>query len=411
MTEDNNKQIDKQTEIRELLHFQLFYNQRKILATWILAGVIAAMFLLEELFGGSNNIAVLVKMGANVSERVEAGEYWRLMTCVFLHAGYMHIILNTYVLFALGGFFNRILGDAVYLTVFLVSGITGSLASTFLGKAQVSVGASGAIWGLFGASLAVSFIKNPLIPEIIRLSMRRVTLINLAINLGVSFLPMVDIWAHIGGGIGGFLVSLGIILGPTSPNYVRLRARVFQGLALILSLAYALSIGIAMYKFKPWVNQLTIPLEERALPGVPFSLSLPAGLKMIPGPANQALQATFTFGDLKLDQVAIELHLINQGVIGETLDDAWLSEQRNKLLREQAVSASVKKSIDLRKEDFGDLLFFQQELKNKLSVYNYIFIRDNYLVKLILVTDVATKQLVVENMARKIIGSLKKKNE
>ena len=206
MTENN-----KQSEVQELLHFQLFYSQRKIIATWALAGVIATMFLLEELFGGSTNTALLIKMGADVSKLVAAGQYWRLMTCVFLHAGWMHVLLNTYVLFALGGFFNKILGDAVYLSVFLVSGITGSLASTFLGKAQVSVGASGAIWGLFGASLAISFIKNPLIPEIIRLSMRRVTLINLAINLGVSFLPMVDIWAHIGGGVGGFLVSLGIL--------------------------------------------------------------------------------------------------------------------------------------------------------------------------------------------------------
>jgi rhomboid protease GluP len=403
---ENSNNLNNQAEMRELLHFQLFYRQRKIIATWALAGIIAFMFLLEEIFGGSTNTALLVKMGANVSELVAAGQYWRLMTCVFLHAGYMHVLLNTYVLFALGGFFNRILGDAVYLSVFLISGITGSLASTFLGKAQVSVGASGAIWGLFGASLAISFIKNPLIPEIVRLSMRRVTLINLAINLGVSFLPMVDIWAHIGGGVGGFLVSLGIITGPSSPNFIRMRAWFFRVLAVLFSLAYALSIGIAMVKFKPWVNELALPFERITLPGVPFSLSLPPALKITPGVKNQTNNATFTFGNLKFNNITIELHLINESVLQESLNDDWLSMQRNKLLKEPGLSADVKKSIDLRKESFGNLLFFQQELKNKLNIYNYIFIRDNYLVKLILIFDTKTKQVVVENMARKIIESL-----
>lgn len=310
---------DKQAEIRDLMHFQLFYSQRKIKATWALGAVIVIMFFLEELFGGSTNVATLVRMGADVPDRVRAGEYWRLMSCVFLHAGYMHVILNTYVLFALGGFFNRILGDAVYLSVFFISGLTGSLASIFLGKAQVSVGASGAIWGLLGASLAISFIKNPLIPEVVRLSMRRVTLINLALNLGVSFLPMVDIWAHVGGGVGGFLVSLGIITTPDSPNIIRIRTRVYQIIAVIFSLAYALSLGIAMAKFKPWVNQFTTPFQEISLPNTPFSLSIPSGLEMTSGPTNQEKNATFSFGNLKFDQLVVELQIIHESIITEPL--------------------------------------------------------------------------------------------
>lgn len=405
MTENLDK---KQSEIKELVSFQLFYSGRKIKATWCLAVIIAIMFLLEELFGGSTNTAVLVKMGADVTELVRGGEYWRLMTCVFLHAGFMHVFLNTYVLFALGGFFNKILGDSIYLTVFLFSGITGSLASAFIAKPQVSVGASGAIWGLFGASLAISFIKNPLIPEVVRLSMRRVTLINLAINLGVSFLPMVDIWAHIGGGVGGFLISLLIIADPKSAQAQVIKKWFFNITAFFLVLIYVVSFVFAISQSRPWVNQFNAELSLVNLPAMPFVVGVPQGLSMTPGAANNAQKASFSFGDLKYDSLAIELNIISEQVIGEKLDNKWLEIQRTKLLNDAQLEASVKKTLDLRKEELRNILFFQQDFKNKLVVYNYLFVDHNYLVKLILVMRSEEKQVVAENLAKKIIASFKK---
>jgi rhomboid protease GluP len=141
--------MNEQSQARELLSFQIFYSTRQIKATWALALVIALMFFLEEIFGGSTTISTLIKMGANDKELVREGQYYRLLTSVFLHAGYLHVIVNTYVLFALGGFFNRILGDSKFLTLFLFSGICGSISSTLLGGASVSVGAQ----VLSGASL------------------------------------------------------------------------------------------------------------------------------------------------------------------------------------------------------------------------------------------------------------------
>jgi len=135
------EQFDR-AQVKEIIRFQMTYNKRQIKATWVLSVIIVGLFLLEEWFGGSQNIAVLVRMGANVSARVREGEYFRLLSSVFLHAGFLHVFFNTYVLFALGGFFNRILGESRYLTVFLVSGITGSITSVFFGKSAVSVGAS-----------------------------------------------------------------------------------------------------------------------------------------------------------------------------------------------------------------------------------------------------------------------------
>src|ERR1700688_2944215 len=154
---DQNNQ--KLAELSDLMSFQAFYSRRQIKATWAIAAAMVLMYLLEEFLGGSTNTAVLIRMGANVSSLVKDGEYYRLATSVFLHSGILHIFFNTYVLFALGGFFNRILGESQYAALFFISGIVGSLASIFVGKSTVSVGASGAIWGLFGASLALSFVK------------------------------------------------------------------------------------------------------------------------------------------------------------------------------------------------------------------------------------------------------------
>lgn len=115
---------------KEIINFQISYNRKKIKSTWAIAILIISMFLLEEYFGGQH-ISVLIKMGANVNIKVKEGEYFRLFTSVFLHAGFMHVFFNTYVLFALGGFFNRILGESKYLFIFLSSGLFGSLASIY----------------------------------------------------------------------------------------------------------------------------------------------------------------------------------------------------------------------------------------------------------------------------------------
>lgn len=319
-------------EARDILRFQMNYNKSQIKATWALAFVIIVYFLLEEYFGGSTNLSVLVRMGANVSLRVQEGEYFRLFSAVFLHSGWLHIFFNTYVLFALGGFFNRILGEARFLSVFLFSGICGSLASVFLGKSSVSVGASGAIWGLFGASLALAIFKTPLLPEAIRLNLRRVTLINLLINLGVSFLPMIDFWAHIGGGIGGLLMGLLIVLSSQNDRLYRLSNYLFGLASIVLVLLYAYSLAYSFWAYKPWQDQLKNPLVEKSLSSVGFVIKVPSGLKEEAPNKN-----SFVFGEPGLDSLVVEVSFFKQDMLGEKIDDNWLKAQREELLKENAL--------------------------------------------------------------------------
>lgn len=394
-------------QAREIIRFQISYNKRQIKATWALAIVIVAIYLLEEYFGGSQNVAVLVRMGANVSQKVMAGEYYRLLTSVFLHAGLMHVFFNTYVLFALGGFFNRILGEARYLTVFFISGLAGSLASVYLSKSAVSVGASGAIWGLFGASLALALFKTSLLPEMVRLRLRRVTLINLVINLGISFLPMIDFWAHIGGGIAGFLVSLAIIFPPKSEMINQWYTYGFRLVAFILSIVYASSIAYVLWIYHPWVDQLNVKLTNVDFTPVNFSVAVPEGLKRIDGANNTSASSYYVFGDPQSDQLVVEIHFFHESMLGTTPNKDWLMSQRDELLTEGSVPAQVKKSIYLRESPSESVLYYQQPSPNSdITIHNYVVTREPYAIKLAIIVGSKLPQQKVDNLANKIVGSI-----
>lgn len=402
----------EQSEIdqaREIINFQVSYNKQRIKATWALAIVIVTFFLLEEFFGGSQNVTVLVRMGANVSERVKDGEYYRLLSSVFLHAGWMHVFFNTYVLVALGGFFNRILGESKYLTVFFCSGICGSLASVFFGKSSVSVGASGAIWGLFGVSLALATFKTTLLPEPIRLQLRRITIINLVINLGISFLPMIDFWAHIGGGIGGLVIGLWIIASSKYKNIFVVSKYLFRVLAVVLALIYAASLAYGLWLYQPWKNQLTSAPKTVDLAPLPFSIDIPEGLKQTSDPGNNARQASFTFGSFDLDQTVVELKFFHEETIGGTANADWLATHRQALIDEPVVPAEVKKSVYLHDTPEGTVLYYQQMPNKEIVVHNYMFTREEYVIKILLVVPNKVTRARVDSMAQNMMKSVKSK--
>jgi len=131
---------------------------------------------------------------------VTEGEWWRLVTAGFLHAGLMHLLFNCLALYTLGTPFEALYGRTHYAILLLLSLITGSYASiTFNAENQVSVGASGAIFGLFGALLVVG--------KRLGADMRS-TLTLLAINGAIAIaIPNIDWRAHLGGLAGGVVIA------------------------------------------------------------------------------------------------------------------------------------------------------------------------------------------------------------
>jgi rhomboid protease GluP len=194
----------------ELEGFTALFKQRKPIATWSIAAVIGIVFGVEVLLGGAQQEPpTLMRMGALLPARVVAGEWWRVLSCTFLHSGLVHVLLNVYVLLILGGFLERIIGPARFLLLYLASALAGSAGSALFLKTGFSVGASGAVWGLLGAHAVLAYRSTGLLPQAIVPGARRAAVINLVINVLNSFRPHVDLWAHFAGGAAGavFFVS------------------------------------------------------------------------------------------------------------------------------------------------------------------------------------------------------------
>jgi len=134
---------------------------------------------------------------------------WRLFTAVFLHAGAIHLGFNMWALWNIGAIAERFYGNLQYLAIYLLSGLFGSLASLyFAAREAVSVGASGAIFGVSGALLAALFTKHDKLPAPLVASMRSSLLMFVGYSLFLGFTSgVVDNAAHLGGLVSGFALA------------------------------------------------------------------------------------------------------------------------------------------------------------------------------------------------------------
>lgn len=175
--------------------------------TRILIGINIALFAIEILVGavgfmGGGSTGNLVAMGALLPAYVaERNEYWRLLTAMFLHGSVLHVAFNMYALYIGGSFLEMIAGKGKYLAVYLAAGVAGNVAVYVLaGPFSVTIGASTAIFGVFGALFAYSVhFRGSAAGQALR-SMGTIILINLAITFMV---PGISWQGHIGGLVGG----------------------------------------------------------------------------------------------------------------------------------------------------------------------------------------------------------------
>jgi membrane associated rhomboid family serine protease len=180
--------------------------------TFTLIGINVAMFVLELATGGQLNgtgswiyeKGVLVSSAVDSSGQVvgvSEGEWWRLLTATFLHYGPLHLGMNMLVLWFIGPPLEEYFGHGRYLLVYVVSGLAGSAGALVWSPNALTVGASGAIWGIMGAALVL---------EARRIWVFGGQAMGLVIfNLAITFLiPGISIGGHIGGLIGGGLCAL-----------------------------------------------------------------------------------------------------------------------------------------------------------------------------------------------------------
>ena len=159
---------------------------------------------------GSEDSRVLITFGAKINQLVAAGEVWRLFTAMFLHIGVIHLLFNLYALNSLGPLVEAYFGHLRFTAIYLIGGLFGSLASYAFSPAP-SAGASGAVFALAGA-ITVYFLKYRenfgARGRAILNNMFVVIAINLVFGLSQSG---IDNWGHIGGLVGGALVTAGLL--------------------------------------------------------------------------------------------------------------------------------------------------------------------------------------------------------
>ena len=180
-------------------------------ATYILIGINLLLFSAESMRGGSLNREVALKFGAQYTPYIRRGEWYRLFTSMFLHFGFLHLMCNMYSLYNLGPALERFLGIPVFLFLYLVSGLAGNILTYIselrTGRRSVSIGASGAVFGLLGAYLVIA-----LWPGYGGVSLYSVLQV-LAINLLYTFSnKRINARAHVGGLIGGIAIMTFILL-------------------------------------------------------------------------------------------------------------------------------------------------------------------------------------------------------
>lgn len=209
----------------------------------ILIGLLI-VFLIEVFLGSSENINVLMKMGAMNNYAVVAGhQWWRLFAAQFLHIGVMHLVSNAIIIYYMGQYMEPIMGHVRFLVTYLLAGIGGNLFSlAFSSDRGLSAGASTALFGLFGAMVAIGLhnLHNPMISFLGRQALV-LALINLALDI---FVPGIDIWGHIGGLITGFLLA--IILGDRVMRTYNPKWRVLAGAVLIVYIVWTVRTGMVI---------------------------------------------------------------------------------------------------------------------------------------------------------------------
>lgn len=181
----------------------------------------------------------VLNWGADYGPYTLGGQWWRMFASMFLHFGIIHLFMNMLVLANIGMFMESLSGRVSYLILYVVAGLGGGTASLFWHPTTVSAGASGAIFGLYGGLLGFLVRhRNVLNPDVLK-SLRKGALTFVGYNILFGLTPGIDMAAHMGGLVTGFLLGLFLVVPRISGRTNEKAPRSLQNLI-------ALVIGVAL---------------------------------------------------------------------------------------------------------------------------------------------------------------------
>lgn len=322
---------DEVVQAQEHSSFVDAYKQVRPVLTIGSVALVLGVYGLQMTWGGGDFIPTLTRMGAN-TEASLGSEPWRLLASTLLHGGAVHVLMNSVVLYILGAQLERIIGWRRLAVLLVSAGLLGAVASSLAAEAMLSVGASGAIWGLFGAALGISVRPRGLVPAAVVDNLKRAAIINLVINLAVSFVPGIDLMAHLGGGVAGLLLSFsGVLtrgLPPLSEDPER-TADARSGWTAAAWIAGITTVGclvVACVLGRPWELGRAPTLGRVPLEGTPYSIM--AGLGAVELEKTDGDGVSFSIGDpfVAPFTLGIDVHPWSEpGPFAEADIEAWRS--------------------------------------------------------------------------------------
>ena len=308
-------------------------DQRFPWATASIGVVCVALFVLSKLWEHGNFSLALAKMGANHGGLVRDGEYWRILSSAFLHGSPQHVFVNMLALASFGPLLEKLLGVRRFLVLYGAAALGGGVASAFLHSNPIlSVGASGAIWGLMAAGAVLVLRPRGLLPPIVIEQARKRALVPVVLNAAFSFVPGVDFLAHVGGGIvGAVLVFTGIITAGVQPLWstadggareAPTPSRGWTLAALIAVTAMVNSVSFALVHNKPWQGAAKPAFTRVTVGDTGLSIELPFA-PSAPETQTQDGMQLFSYGTLEDHPIAVE---IIDHPLGVTISDAQMAD-------------------------------------------------------------------------------------
>lgn len=226
ITSDINKKNEGDAKMNEDV-----FRPKKPVITYALIIINVLVFILSVF-----NDSILPMFAVNRELIVNFGQYYRLITGMFLHGSILHLLFNMYALYIIGMQLESFLGKAKYLIVYLLSGIGASMLSIFFSN-SFSVGASGAIFGLMGALLYFGYHYRVYLDSVVKSQIIPLIVLNLILGFTLSG---IDNWAHIGGLVSGILATMAV-----GVKYKSTKFEMING--IILYLIYIGFIGYMVF--------------------------------------------------------------------------------------------------------------------------------------------------------------------
>ena len=227
VTNDINEKTAKDNKV-----YDKIFKKKNIIMTYILIAICLVVFVFTNIY------PMLTYLLANNRDLFKLGDYYRIISCIFVHGGILHLLCNMYSLYILGTQVETFMGKVKFILIYLISGIVGSAMSMALNPG-FSVGASGAIFGLMGSLFFFGYHYRLYLNSVVKNQLLPLLVINLIIGFTT---PGIDNFAHIGGLIGGYLSTMALgIEGKSS------KKEIINGW-VVLILLIGFLIGFTLFK-------------------------------------------------------------------------------------------------------------------------------------------------------------------